>query len=134
MSDKKAKKEYTLKLTAKNRLLIGGLMPKSGGLAEQMLVRDIVTRAEFDKKERERMTVSDGGVGRQSVSWKGIKARTFTFSETEMTLLADQAARVAKENNVTQENLDIILLIKGTMSFREIEDKTAKKEVKPGGE
>lgn len=95
----------------KDRINIGSLLPQSGGILEQMTGRDILKKVEITEKERLELKLKSD---RDLITWDITKDTGIDvdFSPTEIHFLKDQIDILDKEKKITQDILNICLLIK----------------------
>ena len=105
-----------MKLSVKDRLVIGNLYPAQGNILQQTLIRDIAKKVEVTQDEMKQINL--GPIeGSQGMKWDPEEAnklgeKEVVFTEAELNLLKEQVARIDKENKVTLGLLDLCLKIR----------------------
>lgn len=100
-----------MKLTIIERLNLPRLFPKEGGIIQQLLVRDIAKKVEFSQEEIKDIDLKQEG---NQITWNPDKnvIKEVDFSESEIAFLKDQVVLMDKEKKITQDMLDLCLLIR----------------------
>lgn len=98
-------------LKIKDRISLSQLFPQSGGILVEMMVREIADKVKLTKEEIEDVALKQEGI---NITWNVEKdvGVDFSFSDSEMVFLKDRVAAFDKEEKITQELLDVCLLIK----------------------
>lgn len=94
-----------MKWTIKDKILLGGILPKEGTLLTQVLCRDIKEKLTLTPDE-----VKDSGLESKEdrTTWnKNIEVK-IQFTTDELDLLKSSAAQIDKDNQVNDDNLDLI--------------------------
>ena len=101
---------YKINLTLLDRLIIPAILPKAGGLVEQVTQRGITAKIEFTPEEVEEFEMQDAEKG---VIFNPVKAKDIEieFLQNEVDLLKKTANQLNEEHKITQENLDTVLKI-----------------------
>ena len=101
----------TIKLGLLDRLMLPTILPKDGGLVQQVNTRGIITKSEFTPEEVQDFEMKDTEKG---VMFNPAKARDIEveFTKSEVELLQKSVDQLDKDQGINQENLDIILKIK----------------------
>ena len=97
-----------LKLTIKERVLISDILPQQGSKLQQIIVRGITRKTEFNSVEIDEYGLKWSG---QGIGWnEKAKSSEFEFevSESELSVLKESASLIDKENRVTQHNLSLL--------------------------
>lgn len=99
-----------MKLSVKQRLNFSVLYPQEGNLIIQLLVKGIAEKVGLKQEEVEAIELKQEG---DRLTWKEEKAadKEISFSETEHNFLKQQVAKLDEEGRVTQDLLDLCLLI-----------------------
>ena len=101
-----------MKLSIKERLLIGDLYPKEGNIMEQTMVRDMAGKTAITQEEMDQVNfrASDNGF-----VWDSDKAEDVEveFTDAELDVLRGSVDKLDREKKVTQDNLDLCRKIKG---------------------
>ena len=105
-----------MKLSVKDRLVIGNLYPAQGNILQQTLVRDIVKKVEVTQDEMKQINLAPIE-GSQGMKWDPDEAnrlgeKEVLFTDAELNLLKEQVSRLDRENKVTLGMLDLCLKIK----------------------
>lgn len=100
-----------MKLDILNRLNMVRLFPKTGGILQQSLVKEIAKKVELSIEEVTQIELKQI---EDQITWNPKKdfEKEVDFTETEMTLLKEQVEVMDKEQRVTQDILDLCLLIR----------------------
>jgi hypothetical protein len=100
-----------MKLNIIKRLNLARLFPKEGGILQQLLIRDIAKKIEFTQDEIKEIELKQSG---NQITWNPEKdiEKEINFSESEINFLKDQVTLLDNEKKVTQDMLDLCLLIK----------------------
>ena len=105
-----------MRMSVKDRLVIGNLYPAQGNILQQTLVRDIVKKVEVTQDEMKQIQLAplEGGPG---MKWDPEEAsklgeKEVVFTEAELNLLKEQVSRVDRENKITLGLLDLCLKIR----------------------
>jgi len=111
--------DLKIALTFKERLVMGQLFPQKASLAEQVIVRDLVTRLGVKKEEKE-----DLNFRRTPNGWEWDedkeKITEANFTKEELKFLNERLDTMDKEKVVTKDMVDICLKIR---MFKEEEKK-----------
>lgn len=99
-----------MELSIKNRLNFQTLLPRSGNILEQILIKGITDRVNLTHEEAEQIELKSEG---QTLRWNPDKAfeKEIEFSEAEINLLKEQVKRLDQEKAVNQDNLELCLII-----------------------
>jgi len=105
-----------MKLSVKDRLVIGNLYPAQGNILQQTLVRDIAKKVEVTQDEMKQINLAPIE-GSQGMKWDPEEAsklgeKEVVFTEAELNLLKEQVSRVDRENKITLGLLDLCLKIR----------------------
>lgn len=105
-----------MKLSVKDRLVIGNLYPAQGNILQQTLVRDISRKTEVTQDEMKQINLAPIE-GSQGMKWDPDAAnklgeKEVQFTEAELNLLKEQVSRLDRENKVTLGMLDLCLKIR----------------------
>jgi hypothetical protein len=100
-----------MKLNIVNRLNIARFFPREGGILQQLLVRDITKKIEFTQDEIKEIGLKQSN---NQLTWNPEKdfEKEVNFSESEINFLKDQIDLLDREKRITQDMLDLCLLIK----------------------
>ena len=101
-----------MKLTIKDRLGFTLLFPKTGGLLEQLTVKSINNKISITKDEIEKCEFKQEG---EQVTWNTTKdeGKEVEFTESELVFLKGCIDKLDKDKLITQDILDLCLLIRG---------------------
>ena len=105
-----------MKVSIKDRLLIGNLYPTHGNILQQTLVRDISKKVEVNQDELNQIKISPLDSG-QGMKWDPEEAnkigdKEVMFTEAELNLLKEQVSRLDRESKITLGLLDLCLKIR----------------------
>jgi len=102
-----------MKLNILSRLNIARLFPRESGILQQMLVKSIAKKVEFSKEEIERIKLRQEG---ENIVWepKNDFEKDIDFTDAEVQLLRDMVDLIDREKRITQDMLDICLLIRNS--------------------
>lgn len=100
-----------MKLGLLDRLILPTILPKDGGLIQQVSQRGVIAKIEFTPQEVQDFELKDAEKG---VMFNPVKAKDIEveFLESEVELLKQSIDQLDKDQKVTQENLDLVLKIK----------------------
>lgn len=101
-----------MKLSVKERLVVGSLLPKEGNIMVQTLARDIREKTKLLQKEFKDVGFKVTPQGGYQWDKKKAKSKKVDFTSAELGLLKKQVDILDKQNKITQELLDICLKIK----------------------
>ncbi len=97
-----------LKLTIKERVILSDILPQQGSKLQQIIVRSITRKTEFNSEEIDEFGLKWSA---QGVAWnEKAKSAEFEFevSESELSVLKEAASLIDKEARVTQHNLSLL--------------------------
>ena len=101
-----------MKLSVKERLVLGALYPQKGNLLEQSIVKEITEKTTISEKESTNIKLQRTPTG---FKWDKEKEKEIDveLSQVEADFLIDQVTRLDKEKAITQSLLDVCVKIKG---------------------
>lgn len=106
-----------MKLSVTERIILPGLLPEQGSMVNMLLAKHIREKIEFTSVEIENFSLKgkEQEDGSTSFKWDPQKAIDveFHFEKSEVDFLKEQVDRLDKEGNVTSQNLDLCVKIKG---------------------
>ena len=105
-----------MKLSIKDRLVIGNLYPAHGNILQQTLVRDIAKKVEVTQDEMKQIKLAPME-GSQGMKWdpelaEKIGDMELQFTDAELNLLKEQVKKMDSENRVTLGLLDLCIKIR----------------------
>jgi len=100
-----------MNLTIKDRIVINAFYPLQTNLIEQILVRDIKTKVDFNQEELAKYKIVAKGDG---MTWEGNDKFDIEFTDKELELLNKQVGELDKKNKITQDIVALCLKIQGT--------------------
>lgn len=116
MSTNKKDKSTTLHLDIPDRISIPGMLPQQGGLAEQIIAKDIRKKVEFSQEDLKKFEIQDivHPEGRTGIRWNPLKDKpvAITFTDDEVRLMARSIDRLDKEKKINPENIETVLKFK----------------------
>ncbi|MDD4026992.1 MAG: RNA-binding protein [Candidatus Shapirobacteria bacterium] len=94
-----------------DRLNLARLFPQEGGILTQLTVKDIAKKIEFSQEEIKDIELKQNG---QMLRWNPKKEIEIDveFSSAEMNFLKERVESLDKEQKVTQDMVDLCLLIR----------------------
>lgn len=100
-----------MKLKIKDRLTISSLFPKSSGILEQLMVKEITDKVALTSDDFKNIEMKEVN---GALSWNDEKDKGLDvdFSDSQMNFLKDQVARLDSAKEITQENVGICVSIK----------------------
>jgi len=100
-----------IKLGLLDRLILPTILPKDGGLVQQVNTRGIINKVEFTPEEAQEFEMKDTEKG---VMFNPAKARDIEveLTKSEVVLLQKSVDQLDKDQRINQENLDLVLRIK----------------------
>lgn len=102
-----------MKLTVLSRLMLGKIFPQTEGILQQSMIRDISKKIEFSQEEIKKLDLK---IKEGMIKWNPNKEFTVDvdFSETELSFLRDCVDKMDREKTITQNMLEVCLLIKSS--------------------
>lgn len=99
-----------MKLSIKERLNFGAILPQKGNIVEQKLARDIGEKIEISQKEMKEIGLKAVG---DTVQWneKKAKDKNVEFTEMELDLLKKQVKELDEKKEITANILSLCLKI-----------------------
>jgi len=101
-----------MKLTIKDRLVIGNLYPKEGDILTQLLVKSIKEKVRITEEEIKEIQLRKFPNGNISYQTDRAKELLVDFTEDELTVLKQQVEKLDKQKKVTQSLVDLCIKIK----------------------
>ena len=96
-------------LGIKERILIGGLLPKEGNYIEMITIKELTSKIEISSVVAKEVNLKSNG---ESVSWDKEKEEEIELTTVETELLKKSVDKLDRENKITLDTLDIIKKIK----------------------
>ena len=99
-----------LVLSVKDRLMLQGVLPQSGDLISQTIVKDIQDKIRITQQE---MTEGEFRAEKESIMWNPLKVKEveFDFTNAEVNTLKDAVKKLDEEKKITMENIELCLKI-----------------------
>jgi len=104
-----------MKLNVTNRLNISRIFPKKGTILRQLMVKDMIEKIKFTPEEIKKLDFKQDpktGAVTYNYAQNNLIVLDVQFTKEEMAILREQMGLLDTESNVTQDMLDICLLIK----------------------
>ena len=102
-----------MKLDAKDRIVIQGLLPSRGNILKLQIIKEISGKIELNPKERETVKMRAEG---EMVYWEDGAAsgliKDVDLTKPELELLNEAVTRMEKEESITMVQLPTILKIR----------------------
>lgn len=99
-------------LSIKDRLVFSHLYPREGNLIAQTLVKDIIEKVKITQKEMKEVNFREVEGNSGVYMWDAnIEPNEYEFTVEEGKFLKDQVSRLDKENKITQECIDLCVII-----------------------
>ena len=99
-----------LVLSVKDRLMLQGVLPQSGDLISQTIVKDIQDKIRITQQE---MTEGEFRAEKESIMWNPLKVKEveFDFTNAEVNTLKDAVKKLDEEKKITMENIEMCLKV-----------------------
>lgn len=103
-----------MKLNVTNRINISRLFPNKGTIQRQLMVKDMIEKIKFTPEEIKKLDFKQDKSGAVTYNYaqNNLIVLDVQFTKEEMAILREQMGLLDTESNVTQDMLDICLLIK----------------------
>lgn len=97
-----------MKLTIKERIALQGILPKSGGMAKMILVREIISKSAITSDDIQKTGMIDTPEGNTIWDSSRDPHKEVDFNEKELDLLKESAKIADQEGKITMDNLSLI--------------------------
>lgn len=104
-----------MKLTVKDRLVIGDLLPERGSMLDMILARSITEKTRITAKDITELEIkTDARDGKEFMSWNVEKDTgiEIEFEKAEVEMLKKRVGVLDKEEGVTERTFDLCLMIR----------------------
>ena len=100
-----------MKLTVKERLVLGKLYPQKASLTEQIIVREISNKVKLTSKDYDDFDIKENG---NQYFWnkKQDTNREINFNDAEINLLKELVEQKSNAKEISQDMLDLCIKIK----------------------
>jgi hypothetical protein len=110
MSEKKpTATAKTMTLSLKDRLMIPNILPQESDITSMVLKRDIGRKIELTQGDLQASGLQSGE-GR--ITWSKNIDVEVSWSDSELKMLKDAAAKLDADKKITDDNLDLVLKIR----------------------
>ena len=106
----KVEKSSELSLTIGDRIVMRQLFPESGNLMTQLIIKDIDKKIAITQDEAKEAGVKEQG---NLITWENKEAKTFAFTDAELSTLKSQVERLDKAEKITLQMIEVCQRIKG---------------------